>query len=249
MRRDWEARTYERVSGVQEGWARDVLARLQLRGDETVLDAGCGSGRVTRLLVERLPEGRVVAVDASPSMVEGVRAVLRPQDEALVADLVELELGEPVDAVFSAAVFHWVLDHDALFARLHAALRPGGVLEAQCGGEGNIAGLIAVAGEVMAREPYAPWFEGWRGPWLFSSPDAARERLEAARFAAVRCWLEGREARPDDGRAFLRVVCLGPHLERLPEELREPFVDDVLRAMGEPLVLRYVRLNISARRA
>ncbi len=103
--RDWDARAYQRVSVPHEEWASAVLDRLSPRGDETVLDAGCGSGRVTRLLIERLPRGRVIAVDGSPSMIEEVRSVLRPQDDALIFDLTELELDERVDAVFSSAVF------------------------------------------------------------------------------------------------------------------------------------------------
>lgn len=131
--RDWDAATYQRVSVPHEEWAASILDRAELRGDETVLDAGCGAGRVTAMLIERLPEGRVIAVDGSASMVEEVRSVLRPQDEVLVADLVEVELEEPVDVVFSSAVFHWVLDHEALFANLHRALKPGGRLASQNG--------------------------------------------------------------------------------------------------------------------
>ncbi len=136
--RDWDATTYQRVSVPHQEWARSILDRLELSGDEVVLDAGCGSGRVTAMLIERLPRGRVVAVDGSPSMIEEVRSVLRSVDEARVADLIELELEEPVDAVFSSAVFHWILDHDALFRSLRRALKPGGTLAAQCGGAGNI---------------------------------------------------------------------------------------------------------------
>src|SRR5205814_4879583 len=106
--RDWDASTYERVSDPQVEWARAVLDRLPLRGDETVLDAGCGSGRVTRLLLEHLPEGRVIGVDASASMIEQAREAL-PDDrtELIVSDLLDLELTEPVDAVFSNATLHW----------------------------------------------------------------------------------------------------------------------------------------------
>ena len=152
MSRDWDAATYDRVSAPQVEWALRVLERLPLRGDETVLDAGCGSGRVTQLLIERLPHGHVVAVDSAPSMVEHAREALDPERATVFqANLTELELAEPVDAAFSNAVFHWVPDHDALFARLHAALRPGGRLVAQCGGEGNVERFHDAAKAVGAR--------------------------------------------------------------------------------------------------
>jgi trans-aconitate 2-methyltransferase len=131
---EWDATGYQRISVPHEEWAAALMERLPLVGGETVLDAGCGSGRVTRMLVERLPEGRIVAVDGSAAMVEKVREVIRPGDEAFVADLTALELPEPVDAIVSSAVFHWIPDHDALFARMRGALKPGGRIEAQCGG-------------------------------------------------------------------------------------------------------------------
>ena len=154
MSTEWDASAYERVSGPQLGWGRTVLDRIPLRGDEAALDAGCGTGRVTRLLAERLPEGRVIGVDGSQAMVAEARerlADLAPRVTVRQGDLLELELDEPVDLIVSTATFHWILDHDTLFRRLNAALRPGGRLVAQCGGAGNVAATLAVVEEVGAR--------------------------------------------------------------------------------------------------
>jgi trans-aconitate 2-methyltransferase len=244
--RDWDAASYQRVSIPHEEWAASILDRAGLQGDETVLDAGCGSGRVTRMLIERLPEGRVIAVDGSVSMVDEVRSVLRPQDQARVADLLELELEEPVDVVFSSAVFHWILDHDALFAGLRRALRPGGRLAAQNGGAGNIARLKASSAQVVARAPYSPHFEGFGEPWNYAGPEETEERLARAGFAEARCWLQPWDIVPPEPAEFLRTVCLGPYVDRLPEELRDPFIADVMALEEDPLVLGYVRLNIAA---
>ena len=246
--RDWDAQTYARVGTPQEVWAAGIIDRLALTGSESVLDAGCGAGRVTKLLIDRVPDGRVIAVDGSESMVEQVRSVLRPQDQAFVADLAELELEEPVDALFSCAVFHWIADHDALFNRLGAAARPGARFEAQCGGEGNIAGFHAIAAEVGEREPFAEHLAGWEGPWNFAGPEVTTERLERAGFDAIEPNLQPWPVQSDEPREFVRTVCLGPHLDILPEELREPYLDQVMAAWPEPRILDYVRLNISARR-
>ncbi|HEX5979635.1 MAG TPA: class I SAM-dependent methyltransferase [Thermoleophilaceae bacterium] len=247
MTRDWDAATYHRVSGPQVEMAGAVLDRLDLRGDETVLDAGCGSGRVTLMLLERLPRGHVVAVDQAASMVEHAREAL-PPDRTTVrqASLTELALEAPVDAVFSNAVFHWIADHEALFARLFAALRPGGRMVAQCGGRGNVARFHRAAREAAADEPFVRWFEGWEGPWHFAGPEETAECLEAAGFEAVEAWLQPYPVVPDDPGDYLRTVCLGYHLERLPEELRDEYTEAVLeRADPE---LDYVRLNITAQR-
>ncbi len=249
--RDWDAAVYHRVSGPQVAMARAVLDRLELRGDETVLDAGCGSGRVTRLLLDRLPRGRVIAVDASPDMVARAREELA----GLAADVREADLatltlapGEQVDAVFSNATFHWVPDHDALFAALAAALRPGGRISAQCGGEGNVAALHRTALAAAADCGLGFRFAGWPRPWNFAGPEQTQARLRAAGFGAVRCWLQAWPVVPDEPRAYRETVCLGPHLERLADGEREPFLDAVMARLGEQPVLDYVRLNILAPR-
>lgn len=245
--RDWDGRSYDRVSTAMEEMGRAVLARLELRGDETVLDAGCGSGRVTEALIERLPHGRVIGVDASASMIAAARERLGERAELRVQDLLELDLGaERVDAVLSTATFHWIADHDALFARLRGVLRDGGALVAQCGARGNIARVHAAAGEAMAQAPFAAHFAGWRGPWNFAAPEETERRLRGAGFASARAWLEERPVTPEQPREYLRTINLGAHLDRLPEELREPFVDGVLKRLGDPVTIDYVRLNIDA---
>jgi trans-aconitate 2-methyltransferase len=250
MSRDWDAATYDRVSEPQVAMAREVLGRLDPRRDETVLDAGCGSGRVTQMLLDLLPEGRVIAVDLAPSMVQQARTAL-PEDRVEVlppTDLTELELTEAVDAVFSNAVFHWIEDHEALFARLHAALRPGGRLVAQCGGAGNVDEFHRAATEVGSSSPFAEHLNGWTGPWRFEAPEPTEERLRRAGFEEARCWLSPHPVVPPEPLEYLRTVCLGYHLEALPDELRDDFVATVAESCGEPLELDYVRLNIDARR-
>jgi trans-aconitate 2-methyltransferase len=243
--RQWDGRSYDRISGPMESLGREVLARLALRGDELVLDVGCGSGRITEALIERLPRGRVIALDASQSMVAAARRRL-PQADVRVMDALELELEEPVDAILSTATFHWIADHERLFRRLRAALRPGGRLLAQCGGEGNIDELRGRANAVREREPYAPHFRGWRAPWNYAAPGRTRERLLYAGFASAECWLAPAPRQPEHPREFLSTIVLGPHVQQLPAQLREPFMDDVLAELGEPVVVDYVRLNIDA---
>ncbi|MDE3070897.1 MAG: methyltransferase domain-containing protein [Acidobacteriota bacterium] len=256
---DWDAATYDRIADPQEAWAREIIARMELRGDELVLDAGCGSGRVTRLLLERLPRGGVLAVDASSAMVAQATAALGAEVAAgrlavEVRDLLELALDEPVDAVFSCAVFHHIHDHPRLFSRLHAALRAGGRLTAQCGGAGNIDRFRRVSDEVCAREPYGRHLADMDSPWNYATPEGTEQRLLAAGFARARCWTEPKPTFPADARAFTRSVLLNYHGARLRERagaregsrLAEELTSEVLAAMGEPLRLDYVRLNIEA---
>jgi trans-aconitate 2-methyltransferase len=242
---DWNASSYDRVADPQTRWGAEVLAHLPLEGDETVLDAGCGTGRVTELLLARLPRGRVVALDASAGMLAQARQRLArfgEQVEFVEADLGRpLPLAPPLDAVLSTATFHWVLDHDAVFENLAAVLRPGGWLVAQCGGFGNVATLLRVAREVHP---------GFSRRHNFQTPEATKARLEASGFDHVDTWLSEAPTRFDPGapfEAFLETVCLRTFLDELPQAEREPFVHAVAARMPEP-VLDYVRLNITARR-
>jgi trans-aconitate 2-methyltransferase len=245
--RTWDGAAYDRLSTPMEEMGREVMDRLELRGNEVVLDAGCGSGRLTELLIERVPRGRVIGVDVSASMIDAARTRLGGDADVRVGDLVGLDLGgETVDVIFSTATFHWIADHDALFASLRRALRPEGRLVAQCGGAGNIASVHAAARQAAADPPFRPYFEGWQGPWNFATPEDTERRLRGAGFAEARCWLAERPVKPDDPREYLRTINLGAHLERLPADLHDPFLDAVLARLRERPTIDYVRLNIDA---
>jgi trans-aconitate 2-methyltransferase len=240
--RDWNATSYQRVSAPMEAMGREVLDRLDLVGDERVLDAGCGTGRVTAALLDRLPRGEVVAVDGSPAMVEETRARLGDAVDARVADLLDLTLEAPVDAVLSTATLHWILDHDRVFASLRDVLKPGGRMVVQCGGAGNVANVQAAIDTVAE-----PALEGWPGPWNFAATEETADRLRRLGFVDVWTWPQEIRVTPDDPLEYLSTIVLGSHLERLEPERREPFARAVLAAMDEPVV-EYVRLNILARR-
>jgi trans-aconitate 2-methyltransferase len=242
----WDAQTYDRASGPQQEWASAVLERVagRLPRGATVLDVGCGTGRVTEAVLELVPDGRVLAIDASQEMVDLARERLGDRARVWRENVLELVLDEPVDAVVSTATLHWVPDHNRLWQRLAATLRSGGILEVQCGGQGNIDRVREVIDAVVADS--FPELEGW-SPWVFAGRQETYARLEAAGFTSARCWLEERPTRPDDLAEFVRSSILPAHIARLSEERREPFAAAVLERVREPL--DYVRLNVSAVRA
>ena len=257
LAREWDAGEYEKLSAPMTRWGAGIVERLETRGDEAAIDAGCGTGRVTELLLEKLPEGSVLAVDSSSAMVEAAKRRFSGDPRVRVErqDLLSLEVRNPADFVLSTATFHWIDDHDRLFERLSMALRPHGRLVAQCGGEGNIYRATNAANEVMEQERFLPYFEGWQDHKYYADPASTRERLEAAGFEEVETWLHDEVAAFDSVEElahYLGVVVFGGHLDRLPEELKGPFAAEVAgkisAADGAP-ALDYVRLNIVARRS
>jgi trans-aconitate 2-methyltransferase len=255
--REWDAAGYEKLSAPQTRWGAGVLGRLELRGDEAAIDAGCGTGRVTELLLEKLPGGSVLAVDRSRAMVEAAerRFAGDPRMRVKRQDLLDLEVEERVDLIFSTATFHWIKDHDRLFGRLSSAVKPHGRLVAQCGGEGNISRATKAVNETVEEERFRGYFEGWEDDKYYADPQTAARSLEAAGFEEVETWLHDEVAAfdsVDELARFLGVVVLGGHLERLPEEERGSFAAEVAEKVaavdGTP-ALDYVRLNIAARRS
>jgi trans-aconitate 2-methyltransferase len=242
--REWDAATYDRVADPQFRWGLAVLDRLSVAPGATVLDAGCGTGRVTEALLERHPDGRAVALDRSTAMVEEAsRRLARFGDRVrlVVADLAEPLPVEPVDAVFSTATFHWVTDHDALFTNLAAVLVPDGRLVAQCGGAGNLARVDAVLDHLGA--PARTWLH-------YADVAATEARLRTAGFADASVWLAAEPTTFDDDdvfAAFLRTVILRGHLAALAPDEQDALVAAVVAALPDR-TLDYVRLNIDATR-
>ena len=253
--KEWNASAYHALSGPQFAWGLRVLERVRLTGRERVLDAGCGSGRVTAAIASRLERGFVVGCDLSENMTRAAATSLggEPATAVVCADLLMLPFRGVFDLIFSTATFHWIRDYDRLFAELRAALGTGGRLEAQCGGGPNLAAIHARADAVAATEPFRAHFATWEEPWLFATPEETTRRLARAGFTAIDCWLEHAPTTfPDAERfgAFIESVVMRPYLARLPDpSLRREFLDAIiaLAAGDDPaFTLDYWRLNISA---
>lgn len=255
---EWNSTVYHRLSAPQVSWGKKVLSRIRLRGDELVLDAGCGTGRLTADLLEALPRGRVVGVDLSQNMLLSAREHLAPRFESrlhlLACDLQQLPFKGAFDVVVSTAAFHWVLDHDLLFKNLHDALVPSGWLEAQCGGGPNLVRLRNRANTLLAAHPFLPYFQGFHEPWLYQGAQAAAEALKRANFIEIETSVEPAPTLLKDAeeyREFVRNIIFHRHLARLPnEELRADFIGKLAEMAAKdpvPFELDYWRLNLRGR--
>jgi trans-aconitate 2-methyltransferase len=246
---DWDARDYAAHSCAQLGWARELIDKLRLRGDEDVLDIGCGDGRATALIAERLPEGSVLGIDNSASMIALAEEQFPPPPSASPAgpsasrsacsnmrfrqmDAVRLELPRSFDVAFSNAALHWVEDHEAMLRGVHACLRPGGRLLFQMGGRGNAADVRAVVDESVARSHWRGYFEDFPSPYYFYGPDDYEAWLPRAGFRVAHAELIAKDMR-HAGRvalvSWLRTTWF-PYSDRLPPDLRETFLAELATA-------------------
>ncbi|ABF40750.1 UbiE/COQ5 methyltransferase [Candidatus Koribacter versatilis Ellin345] len=258
--REWNSTQYHQLSDPQFQWGLKVLDRVMLRGDETVLDAGCGTGRVTAELTRRLPKGRVIASDVSENMLAGAREHLHSQFNGRVsyvrADMADLPLENEVDIVFSTAAFHWVKDHDALFRSLFRALKPGGHVVAQCGGGPNLEIIRGRADRLISEDRVLrSAMVAFENPWVYALPEQTTGRLRRAGFADAEAWLQSTPTTiddPDRYHEFLRTVILRAHISHMPSDAAEHLLERMteLGAKDKPaFTLDYWRLNIDARKA
>ncbi len=249
---DWNAVCYHRLSDPQLAWGRRVAATLEPRAGERILDLGCGTGRLTTELAARFPAARFIGADLSQAMLAEARRA--GGGVAFVrADGLQLPFAAAFDAAFSAATFHWITDHRALFRQIHSVLKPGGRLVAQCGGGRNLQRLLDRAHALMDSERFGRFFSGWRDPWLFAGEEDTRRRLGEAGFEAIDVSLEpapttlpGRAAFAE----FIACVCVRHHVDALPAGERALFVDalaDAAAGDDPPFTLDYWRLNLAAR--
>lgn len=260
MAREWNSSAYHQLSDPQFGWALKVIKRLDALDPgtpERILDAGCGTGRVTAELLRKFPQSHILAVDASENMVGKARITLQQFGERVTVeqcDLSELSFSNTFDLIFSTAVFHWIKDHERLFRVLCRALKPGGLLFAQCGGGPNLKRLRDRIQQLVTDERFRQYFKESQKVWEYPSPELTAERLKKAGFTHVSCSLEEAPVAFVDEKAygnFLSAIILHPYLERLPRSLQLEFETEMIRQAAldqPPFVLDYWRLNLQGRK-
>lgn len=256
----WNAEEYHKSSSEQQRWARELIAKLALRGDERVLDIGCGDGKVTAEIAAAVPRGSVVGVDNSADMVRFAREAFPNSRFANLnfhlKDASSLDFSDEFDVVFSNAALHWVVDHRPVLRGIARAMKHGGKMLLQMGGAGNAAEVLRVLNEMIAEEPWRAHFADFGFPYGFYSPEEYRPWLSEAGLREIRLELIPKDMvhRGIEGlAAWIRTTWL-PYTERVAEPQREKFIGDLARRYLErhPLDangnvhLRMMRLEVEA---
>jgi len=237
----WDADDYARHSTIQKSWARELIAKLNLRGHEHLLDIGGGDGKITAELAERVPNGSVLGTDNSASMIELAQKTFAPQKHPnlsfQLADARNLTFEQQFDAVFSNAALHWVHDHTPILKGIWRSLRPGGCILLQMGGKGNAATIIRILDKMITEERWKPYFNHFEFPYGFHLPEVYKDLLEKTGFSAQRVALIPKLMKHNGEAAlagWIRTTWL-PYTERIPKKYRARFIEE--------LTYRYVEDN------
>ena len=261
MKYDWDATTYDRISDAQESWGHEIIEYRKWKGNEIVLDAGCGSGRLTKILSIKVPQGKVIAVDSDLAMIRLAKENLAKFSniEFIKMDISQLEIAEKVDVVFSNAVLHWILNHKKVFECFWQILNPDGQLLIQCGGHRNLVKTLSIINKVSRSKEFYNYFcnnkgdDIWRQTWYFAKKEDTERILQD--FKNIQVFLEDKEAKfhnKEEYFLFLKTIVLLPYLKYLPNDmLKDKFAKSVIQEIDTNAKelqwkLDFVRLNINA---
>ena len=223
---EFDGKAYSAASKHQKEWGGAMIDELTFRGDERVLDLGCGDGAITAQLADRVPQGQVVGIDSSPRMIETAQGHRRENLSFELMDINDVDFAEPFDLVFSNATLHWIHDHERLLRRVHGLLTPGGVIRFDFAAEGNCGNFVAVVRHVMDQERYAAIFSDFAWPWFMPSPAEYEPLVRAAGFQQIKVWGQNADryfADADEMTRWLDQPSLIPILRVLPEHERAGF--------------------------
>ena len=232
----FDGKRYEKTSQCQREWGTELVEELHLNGYESILDLGCGTGVITRELAKRVPYGHVVGIDNSPSMLEAANAHKAENMELKLMDINEMVFDREFDVVFSNAALHWILDHEKLLKRIYKALKPGGFVRVQFGGDGNVSTFIEVVREVMKHPAFVSCFEDFRWPWYMPKPEDYETLFSRTEFRTYRIWGENKDRYFTDAESLVGMIeeaGLVPFLGILPDEKKWSFRDVVIEQVLE----------------
>jgi trans-aconitate 2-methyltransferase len=259
MAYEFDGEQYQKASSHQKEWGSKLIQELDLRGDERILDLGCGDGELTAQLARRVPRGSVLGIDASQGMIEAAGRHAAGNLRLARQDINTLDYDDAFDLIFSNATLHWIKDHRQLLQRVRRALRRGGVLRFNFAAAGNCAHLVAVVRRAVALPAYRPYFEDFAWPWFMPTLGEYEDLMRRSEFRETRVWLENADHFFPDAQALTRWVdqpSLVPFLAHLGADPKQSFRDFVVEQMVRATVQKdgrcfetFRRINVFARKA
>ena len=237
MTYEFDGRKYEKASAHQKEWGERLITELSLRGDEQILDLGCGDGKLTAQLAELVPEGSVLGIDASLGMIEVAQKYQKDNLSFLLLDINSLDFEEKFDLVFSNATVHWIKDHNELLRKVRRSLRNDGVVRFNFAGDGNCSNFFAIVKRAMKNPRYyAKYFSDFEWPWFMPTVDEYETIVRRFPFRDIRIWIENADRYFPDLHTMTKWIdqpSLVPFLKCIDQSDKQSFRDFVVRRMIE----------------
>jgi trans-aconitate 2-methyltransferase len=254
---EWNAPEYDRLSALQDTMAAEVLSLLQLKGDERILDVGCGNGKTTASIAERVPHGSVVGADASADMIAFAKehwTGSHPNLQFAVADARHLPFKREFDLVVSFNALHWISDQALPLQGIHQALKSEGKAQLRMVAKGERTCIEDVIDDTRKSPRWASYFEGFRDPFLHLTPEqyAALAEQQGFRVLSIRTSDKAWDFGSRDAFLARMKVTMIEWVQRLPEADRVAFINDALdryekvaaTAPGEENYFRFYQMDI-----
>lgn len=233
----WDAEDYHRSSSQQKKWALELLVKLKLKGNERVLDVGCGDGKITAVISQHVSHGSVLGMDNSESMIAFAQKNFPqstfPNLSFQVCDAEKLFFNNEFDVIVSFSALHWMHNHKAVLRGMHASLKSHGIILLSFGGKGNVEGVEEAAKKIISQQSWRDYFKKFNFPWKFYSVEDYRKFLRDAGFNEKHLVLVPKDMThtgKEGFKSWLRTTHSLPYAEKLPQNLHENFIEDVASA-------------------
>jgi trans-aconitate 2-methyltransferase len=254
---EWNASEYNQLSALQDAMAAEVLSLLQLKSNERILDIGCGNGKTTTGIAERVPQGSVLGVDASADMIAFAKehwTADHPNLQFAVADARHLPFKREFDLVVSFNALHWVSDQALPLQGIHQALKSEGKAQLRLVAKGERTCIEDVIDDIRKSPRWAGYFNGFRDPFLHLTPEQYVALAEQQGFRILSIHTSDKAWDFGSRDAFLArmKVTMIEWTQHLPESDHAAFITDALdryrrvavTAPGEENYFRFYQMDI-----
>jgi trans-aconitate methyltransferase len=233
---EFDGKKYKKASKHQKEWGNSLISRLELGGDEIILDLGCGDGVLSEQLSLLVPEGKVIGIDSSKGMIKTANKCERDNLSFICMDVNDMNFINDFDIIFSNAALHWVKNHEKLLKKSLIALKPKGMIRWNFAGDGNCSNFFEIVKSVINEDDYKGYFLNFEWPWYMPSNEEYEELIEKIGFSSVSVDQENKDryfSNVDEMIKWIDQPSIVPFIQGLPDNKKENFRNIVINRMIE----------------
>jgi trans-aconitate methyltransferase len=231
---EFDGKKYRQASTHQKEWGTKIIAEFEFKGNENILDLGCGDGTLTRRLSELVPNGKILGIDASQGMIEAAKEFETGRLSFMKMDINDISFDNEFDLIFSNATLHWVKDHKKLLDNCYKALKMNGIIRFNFAGDGNCSNFFQVIKKMISDERYKAYFETFECPWFMPSIREYKLITADIGFKDILVWDENADryfSNEDEMIKWIDIPSLVPFLKLVGDNDKSAFRNEVVDKM------------------